>query len=121
MRCYQLCLLVSLPGYGLRVREPAPLPLVARAEHRRLSVDFKEIVKLVASDAAAGDGFGWSVAIDGDTVVVGAYGDDDAGTYSGAVYVLRTTDGGATYGQVAKLTATTRAPRRSSGATPTRG
>ena len=32
--------------------------------------------------------------------MVGAYGD-----YSGAVSVFRTSDGGATYGQVAKLTA----------------
>ena len=54
---------------------------------------------------AAGDFFGWSVAIDGDTIVVGARYDDDAGTSSGAAYVFRTTDGGATYTQVAKLTA----------------
>jgi hypothetical protein len=39
------------------------------------------------------------VAIDGDTVVVGAYYDDDGGSYSGSVYVFRTTNGGATYGQ----------------------
>jgi hypothetical protein len=42
------------------------------------------------------------VAIDGNTIVVGAYY-KSSGT--GAVYVFRTTDGGATYGQVAKLTA----------------
>ena len=60
---------------------------------------------MAASDAAASDEFGRSVAIDGDTVVVGAYRDDDAGSGSGSVYVFRTTDGGATYGQVAKLTA----------------
>ena len=45
------------------------------------------------------------MAIDGDTVVVGAYWDDDGGTNSGSAYVFRTTDGGGTYGQVAKLTA----------------
>ena len=45
------------------------------------------------------------MAIDGNTVVVGAYLDDDAGSASGSAYVFRTTDGGATYGQVAKLTA----------------
>ena len=71
-------------------------------KNRRLSDElFPELVKLVASDAAAVDYFGSSVAIDGGTVVVGATG---AGT-GGAVYVLRTTDGGATYDQVAKLTA----------------
>jgi hypothetical protein len=62
---------------------------------------YVELAKLTASDAASHDRFGSSVAIDGDTVVVGAYG---AGT-CGAAYVFRTTDGGATYGQVAKLTA----------------
>ena len=38
------------------------------------------------------------MAIDGATVVVGTH-------HKEAVYVLNTTDGGATYGQVAKLTA----------------
>ena len=42
------------------------------------------------------------MAIDGNTIVVGAYGEED---YTGAVYVFRTSDDGATYGQVAKLTA----------------
>ena len=42
----------------------------------------------------AGDQFGWSVAVEGDTVVVGAHaydGEDDEGntlTNSGAVYVF---------------------------------
>ncbi len=39
--------------------------------------------KLTASDAAAGDFFGTSVSVDGDTAVVGAYANDDAGTDSG--------------------------------------
>ena len=93
--------------------------LVARAgddamrARRRLSVDYQELAKLVAADAAEDDLFGRSVAIDGNTVVVGAHQpgvyDSDVGAYvgtgSGAVYVFRTSDGGATYGQVAKLTA----------------
>ena len=45
-------------------------------------------VKLTASDPAGGDRFGWSVAVDGGTVVVGAYGDDDGGTRSGSAYVF---------------------------------
>ena len=56
----------------------------------------------MASDAATGDNF-CSVAIDGNTIVVGAYQDDSGG--SGSAYVLRTSDGGATYVEVAKLTA----------------
>ena len=67
---------------------------------------YGQVAKLTAGDAAADDNFRLiSVAIDGDTVVVGAYDDDDAGSDSGAAYVFRTSDGGATYTQVAKLTA----------------
>ena len=72
-----------------------------RRSNRLLSTANFGQLKVTASDAATGDFFGYSVAIDGDTVVIGAYG---AGT-GGAVYVLRTSDGGATYVEVAKLTA----------------
>jgi hypothetical protein len=41
------------------------------------------VAKLLAHDAAAFDQFGKSVAIEGDLVVVGAYGDDDFGASSG--------------------------------------
>ncbi len=43
--------------------------------------------KITASDAAADDSFGWSVAIQGDKIVVGAFGNDDAGSTSGSAYV----------------------------------
>ena len=69
------------------------------------SATYGQVAKLTASDATNSDYFGRSVAIDGDTVVVGAYYDDDGGSASGSAYVFRTSDGGATYGQVAKLTA----------------
>ena len=44
--------------------------------------------KLVADDAKAGDLFGNTVAISGETVVIGAPGADDAGPESGAAYVF---------------------------------
>ncbi len=45
--------------------------------------------KLTASDAAASDHFGYSVAISGDTAVIGARGDDHAGgTSAGSAYVF---------------------------------
>ena len=66
---------------------------------------YDQVAKLTAGDAAASDQFGISVAIDGDTIVVGACSDADAGSKSGSAHVFRTSDGGATYGQVAKLTA----------------
>ncbi len=42
--------------------------------------------KLIASDGASFDRFGRSVAIDGDTLVIGAFGDDGD---RGAVYVFQ--------------------------------
>ena len=65
-------------------------------------------MKLTASDGAGGDWFGVSVSIDGDTVVIGAYYDDDDGSNSGSAYVFtRVTAGDLASGwtQVAKLTA----------------
>jgi len=64
---------------------------------------FIEIKKLTATDNAAGDGFGTSVAVSGDTVVIGARG----GVFlNGAVYIFERNRGGADrWGQVKKLTA----------------
>ena len=64
---------------------------------------YAQIAELVASDAASD--FGWSVAIDGDTVVIGVPGNETAPATPGSVYIFRTDDGGATFAQVTKLTA----------------
>jgi hypothetical protein len=48
-----------------------------------------EQAKLTALDGAANDNFGYSVAISGDTVVVGSYQDDDGRSNSGSVYIYR--------------------------------
>jgi hypothetical protein len=53
-----------------------------------------ETLKLVADDGAVGDGFGHSVARDGDVVIVGAPLADDTGTESGAAYVFVLPPGG---------------------------
>ncbi|MFB3133484.1 MAG: FG-GAP repeat protein, partial [Rhodothermales bacterium] len=60
--------------------------------------------KLTASDAAAGDEFGTSVALSGDRAVVGAPGNDDDGEDSGAAYVFERD--GETWTEQSKLTAT---------------
>jgi hypothetical protein len=44
--------------------------------------------KLTRTDGAADDEFGYSVAISGDVIVVGALRDDDAGVDSGSAYVF---------------------------------
>jgi glucose/arabinose dehydrogenase len=67
---------------------------------------WSEQQKLTASDGTAGDGFGVSVAIHGDTVVVGAYADDDGSDADeadrGSAYVF--TRSGEVWSEQQKLT-----------------
>lgn len=61
---------------------------------------------LNADDAAAGDSFGFDVSVSGETVLVGAHGDDDLGDGSGSIYLFGRNHGGADlWGQAAKLSA----------------
>ena len=69
----------------------------------RSGTTWTQQAKLNATDGAAYDRFGRSVSVDGDTVVIGAHGDDDAGSYSGSAYVF--TRSGTTWTQQAKLKA----------------
>ena len=65
--------------------------------------------KLTASDAAGGDNFGFSVAVAGDTAVVGAHLDTTvAGSYAGSAYVF--VRSGGVWSQQAKLRASDAAP-----------
>ena len=65
-----------------------------------------EVTKLLASDGASGDDFGWSVAISGDTVVVGSRQDSDNGFFSGSAYLFERDEGGVgNWGEVIKLLA----------------
>jgi hypothetical protein len=75
------------------------------------SVTPVEVAKLLAADGAAGDQFGYSVALSGDTAVIGARFDDDDvnGLESGSAYVF--TRSGTTWSQQAKLTAADGAAR----------
>jgi hypothetical protein len=47
-----------------------------------------ELAKITASDRASNDYFGFSVAVGSGRIVVGAYGDDDAGSLSGSAYIF---------------------------------
>ena len=49
----------------------------------------KLLPELGDDGVAANDYFGWSVAIDGDTVVIGAWADDTTGNNAGAAYVYQ--------------------------------
>jgi hypothetical protein len=63
---------------------------------------WQQTAKLVARDGANSDRFGSAVAVSADIAVVGAWGDDDYGIHSGAVYVF-TRQPDASWTQVAKL------------------
>jgi hypothetical protein len=65
------------------------------------------VTKLTAADGTAEDGFGYSVALSGDTLVIGAHGAAVGGHGAqGAAYVFYRNQGGAdAWGQVTKLTA----------------
>ena len=62
-----------------------------------------QVAKLTASDGAMADYFGTSLAISGNTAVVGASGDNDCGSESGSVYIFQDTP--SRWTQVAKLAA----------------
>jgi hypothetical protein len=49
--------------------------------------------KLLSSDGAADDKFGWSVAVSGDRAIIGVPYDDDNGSDSGSAYVFDLTTG----------------------------
>jgi hypothetical protein len=66
--------------------------------------DWVEVTKLLASDGQAEALFGYSVAISGDTIVVGAFGDTVNGTWTGAAYVFER-NGAGVWVEVAKLLA----------------
>lgn len=66
-----------------------------------------EVKKLIASDGAADDRFGYSVAISGNTVVVGAFTDAIGANFAqGSAYIFERDQGGLnTWGRVKKLIA----------------
>jgi hypothetical protein len=53
-----------------------------------------QVAKLTASDADMPDRFGVSVSVEGETVVVGAERNSDAGEFSGSAYVFQRPEGG---------------------------
>ncbi len=69
----------------------------------RAGTAWSQQAKLTATDTAEGDAFGQSLALAGDTVVIGAPHDGDMGDDAGSVYVF--TRAGTVWSQHAKLTA----------------
>lgn len=95
----------SVPA-ALRVDGPRVLIDVdAETAEFPLAIDpmWSQQAKLTASDAAEADAFGLAVSVSGDTAIVGAHADDDAGELSGSAYVF--VRSGATWTEEAKLAA----------------
>ncbi len=59
----------------------------------RQGSQWRETARLTASDGAANDNFGRSVAVSGQTILVGASGHSAAGWQAGAVYVFEFSNG----------------------------
>jgi hypothetical protein len=65
-----------------------------------------QAARIVAADASRSARFGNSVSLDGDVAMVGAWGDQHNGPYSGSAHVFQRDHGGAgAWGQLRKLTA----------------
>ena len=62
-----------------------------------------EQAKLLPAEAEESDNFGWSVALQGDRALIGAWGDDNAASVAGAVYEFTREDG--VWSETAKLVA----------------
>ncbi len=62
-----------------------------------------EVVKRLPSDGTRDDQFGISVAVSGNTAVIGADGDDDNGSQSGSAYIFDLAGATGTVTEVAKL------------------
>ena len=75
---------------------------------KRIGASWQQEAKLLPSDGAAGDRFGWSVSISGDYAVVGSDLDDDNGSQSGSAYVFKRS--GTSWVEEAKITASDGAP-----------
>ncbi|ABM02367.1 PKD domain containing protein [Psychromonas ingrahamii 37] len=89
-------------GAGVSYTVPASGPGAAYV-YTRNGTSWSEQAKLTASDGSTADNFGYSVAIDGDTIVVGARFADGVVTDAGAVYVY--TRSGTVWSEQAKITA----------------
>ena len=94
----------SVPLMHRTCREPLLVSLVLLLTVTSVwSAPSTEVAKLVAEDGADNDFFGFSVALAGDTALIGAMRDDDGGVDAGSVYVFTRLESG--WSQRGKLTA----------------
>lgn len=94
---------ISISGDTLVVGSPGGASGGAAYIFHWNGVNWGQQAKLTADDGHEGDGFGLTVSISGDTVVVGAPLNNDEAVLAGAAYVFRRN--GMNWNQQAKLTA----------------
>lgn len=70
---------------------------------KNIAGTWTEVQKLMASDAEDFDYFGYSVDIQGDYAIIGAYGDDDVASDAGVAYIFKNISG--TWTEVQKIEA----------------
>lgn len=94
--------LALISAHGSNIREVGAGAMYC---FTRAGTIWTQVTKIYASDAAAGDGFGVSCALNaaGDLALIGAHQDDDSGSNSGSVYVFTRT--GSVWTQQQKLKA----------------
>jgi MYXO-CTERM domain-containing protein len=88
-------------GPAARVPPPGEPALPARATTHRAAPAWVETQRLVASDNVFDDEFATAVAVSAETMVIGAFRDDDQGMDSGSAYVFRRSAGA--WDETAKL------------------
>ena len=108
---------IGAPGVAFDASGTQPLKDAGAAYIlKKINGNWVQIKKIVANDRAAIDNFGYSVSISGNTVVVGAYHEDENATgastliSAGSVYIFYKDQGGVdNWGQVKKIVANDRA------------
>lgn len=89
-----ICMLLiatTVPAVTSDNNQPLTL-LIPNSSLTSMGAGWAELQKLSASDGETSDQFGLSVALDGDTAVIGAVKDGDNGQYAGSAYVFTRTD-----------------------------
>jgi hypothetical protein len=66
--------------------------------------------KLLPTVTGGNQFFGWAVAIDGDTILIGAFGDSQGGSYIGAAYFFKYNPTSASWTQLARVRSSDAAP-----------
>ena len=83
---------VVIGAWGV-FEDECPFPLICNAGaayvFRFDGADWIEQAKVTSSDIQDGDLLGWSVSLSGETAVIGAWRDGDAGPDTGSAYVIR--------------------------------